>query len=474
MSQNDDDELQKASLLRLKGKEYGGSFTDNYNVEEPYYNDFSDVEKLAYDYFSVEDEEPKDSMFSRLMQFFRRRTPRDYKEIDEVEEVNYIDNEFSSYIEDIEHSESYYDTCYDAVVIAGECYSLTTKKFNLLTRQYDNEKTLEDYKFLDKVSDEDIELLANLCENYLLFEKDLSQLSSQVASYDLSVANMEGKEKDAKKAMPDIQFAEKRRRLLNADISLIDDERENLIYESEVIDNAQKYTRIALYFLMFLFLTSSLIFAYLMAYQGYEVAIYLTAVDGIILAIIMGVFVFYRRLKTEKILNLKKQKKIVALKNKKTAVLASTKSYLDFAYKKYSGNSSEKIQKNLGEYESYKHLAKRRRSVERSANEIEEEIFDVFRKYKIPFPKMSIEGFYNTLNIKSGKVIVDNILLEQKNIDKEVDEIDTKLSKLLSDLDELKIKDNSPDKRVSEIIKVLNSLNDKVVINYREMLDEEA
>ncbi len=349
-----------------------------------------------------------------------------------------------------------------------ESLDILRKKINFLDRVKKNKKNLKELTAFDSIKKEDLETLKKLCDRFELLKQDNTTLMYQVTSYKSNVSSLSGIDKRAYENLPKIKEAEYKKSMLQQDIAIIESERFKLYDQFDLMTNALSITKSFSYGMILMTVLFSFMLAYMQVFKN--VSVFYPVLIAVILLMVFITFVYIFRVRTARELkkNNLKQSRLISLQNKKTAVLASTQSFLSYSYAKFNVSSSEELEENLKEYTKLKSAQNRKNSTKRALVETEEDIKDFFKDRNLKMPEEPIEKLYSIINIEDKKLQVDNLHLEQKRIESELEVIENRQKEIWDQINELKILDNTEDKVVGQIVKAYHSKAEKQVKKYEK------
>ncbi|MFV0518801.1 MAG: hypothetical protein ACK5LY_00870 [Lachnospirales bacterium] len=416
-------------------------------------------EDIRVNFFEFE--EKRESLFSKFFKLFKKKEVA----ITNVS-TNNCNDEFSEFLDEIKEGELQYNDVVEVTILCSESLDIVKRKLNFLDRLKQNEKYIEEVSAFDHIDEEDFNILKKLCERYENLKRDNTSLMYQVTSYSGTVSGLQGLEKRAEDAIPEIKKAEEKHKILEQDIAIIESERQSLYYQFDLMSNALKLTKSFSYGMIFMTIIFAFGFAYMQAFKNTNVFYPLLIMVVILMIFITFVYIFRVKTTRELKINNIKQGKLISLQNKKTAVLANTKNFLNYSYKKYNARSSKELEENLSEYTKLKWAQSRKNSAKRALNETEEEIKDFFKKHKIFMPDAPIEKLYSILEVKDRRTQCENFKNEQVRIENELQLLDDRQNDIWKIVNELKENDMTPNKLIIEIVKTYHSKAEKI-LNYR-------
>ncbi len=380
--------------------------------------------------------------------------------------VNNCNNKFSEFLDDVQETDENYDEVVEVTSLCSESLDILSKKMNFLERMKENSKVIDEITSIDHVEEEDMALLNKLCERYELLKRDNTSLMYQVTSFNGNVSSLNGKDKDALKNLPKLKEAEHKKSVLEQDIAILESERYKLYDQFDIMTNALNVTKNFSLGMIFMAVIFSFMLAYIQIFKNISVFYPLLVIVILLMLFITFVYIFRIRTARELKKNNKKQARLITLQNKKTAVLANTKNYLNFAYLKYSVKSTEELEENLKEYTKLKNAQIRKNSTRRALLETEEEIKEFFINNKIKMPDAPIEKLYSIVQIKDKKRQYENLLMEQKRIEGELDAFEVRQDAIWNRINEIKEKDVTERKLIGEIVKAYHSKAEKQLKMY--------
>ncbi len=380
--------------------------------------------------------------------------------------VNNCNNKFSEFLDDVQETDENYDEVVEVTSLCSESLDILSKKMNFLERMKENSKVIDEITAIDHIEEEDMALLNKLCERYELLKRDNTSLMYQVTSFNGNVSSLGGKEKDALKNLPKLKEAEHKKSVLEQDIAILESERYKLYDQFDIMTNALNITKNFSLGMIFMAVIFSFMLAYIQIFKNISVFYPLLVIVILLMLFITFVYIFRIRTARELKKNNKKQARLITLQNKKTAVLANTKNYLHFAYLKYSVKSTEELEENLKEYTKLKNAQIRKNSTRRALLETEEEIKEFFIDNKIKMPDAPIEKLFSIVQIKDKKRQYENLLMEQKRIEGELNAFEVRQDAIWNRINEIKAKDVSERKLIGEIVKAYHSKAEKQLKMY--------
>ncbi len=409
-------------------------------------------------FFEIEE---KQSLIQRFLSLFNFQ-----KTTKSNIQVNNCNNEFEEFLDDVDESIENYNEVSEVTSLCTESLDILKKQMNFLKRSKENQKILDELTAFDHLEKEDFKEIQKLCERYKFLKQDAITFMNQVSSYSSTISNLSTKEEEALKSVSKIREAEGKREMLEQDIAIIESERYKTYDQFDLMTNALNITKSFSLGMVFM----SVIFAFMLAYiQIFKnVSIFYPLLIMVILLMIFITFVYIFRVRTTRELkrNNIKQGRLIALQNKKIAVLASTQSFLNYSYRKYSIKSAKELEENLKEYKKLKKSQNRKDSTKRALDETEELIKEFFQKNKMEMPDEPIEKMHNVLNMENKKRQVENLKNELKRIDKELNVIEKRQGEIWKLIYTHKDNDVSADKVVGEIVKAYHSKAEKLLKKY--------
>ncbi len=450
----------------------------DYNVNEKYQKSLEkqlneDIKKTTNDFYALNKIEEDKGLFGRFINIFKKNKKQEpiVKESIIVKNCNTV---FDDILDEINPEDENYNNCEKASLLCTESLDLANKKINYLIKLQENKKRENELQFVGEFNDIELEELTVLCEQYEVLEDENKALFNKMTSFKESVSIMEGKEKEVEEVIPSIQHAEKKYRLLQADINLIEGEKQETIEELNVLETAMTVLERATFFLLSSFGVGTLFIGYLISSEGMELVTLLFAYDAIVLSGIIIIYYFYKKTKFEKKLAHKKQNKLIELQNKKKTVLAFYKNFLDFEYSKYKERNADRIKSNLEEYNNYKSVQNRKKAVKRSLNEIEKRIIDIFVAKEIEMPNIEIKEIGKNLDKIEVNSKLLNLQNEEKRIEESLEKIEEELSYKWTVIQELNETDTSQKGIISQIVKAYHGKSERIMRKYNKSIDENS
>jgi len=331
---------------------------------------------------------------------------------------------FEEFINSVEKTDPIYENVKKVADLCDKAIDLSKEKLLTEGKLEIINSEIKEIAYHENLEDKDIEYLGNLIDRYMGFSKDRITMRSQIANFDRSIGKMEKLQEDAKFILANVHDAEKKQRYFKNDLRHLEGEKTALNYERENLLNAQifirKFSLFSITFLGICILTMSV----LAVFFRLDVFVAMIIISIIMLVLFPSIEYTKRRIKRELIINLKKQKKAVDLFNKKSVVFTHYTKFLNFIYKKYNVENSEKLNKNIKDYEQYKKILVRYDAIGNSLKMVEEQIDFFIKEHGIKHSASTIEAFSKTVDIEDKQRYFKELKKEQERLEKKIKELD--------------------------------------------------
>ncbi len=361
-------------------------------------------------------------------------------------------SKFKLFLEELPPEDENYEAVSATVELCDEAIKIARQRINLIAKVQSLEEKMKELESISSLSEEDAKNLKSLIDRFLGLTKERSTLIYQLTGFDSSLGKMEKLEVEAQLALPQIQNAEKQRKILKQDIGHLAGEKAELEYERDILQNSLDFINKFAVAMIAIFSLVSMVLVFLYIFQNTQIFLPTSILVLLIIFVVTLLYLFRRRMNFELVMNLKKQKRAVELLNKKNAVLAYYINFLNFEYKKYQIKSSQGLINNLKEYSHYKHVSSRVDNVRKIMYETEAQLERFLRTKKILNVKSDINQFAQTINV-DDKINYYRDLEKDKNVlDKNLEELDVRHEKIWDSLVILEEKDRTPNKIIKRII----------------------
>ncbi|MCL1925441.1 MAG: hypothetical protein FWF50_07650 [Defluviitaleaceae bacterium] len=349
----------------------------------------------------------KKGIFSFIISKFKR-----HKKSESVAPKNY----YQEIIKSLNKNESFYDNivsvaelCEKGIKIAREKL-ITQNKLDILAKE------LKELSYYENLTSEDVESLKEMLDRYTGLMSDRKNLRTQINSFDKSLSKMKHLEDDAKQVLENVRGAEKKLRYFKHDMFYIESEKSELEYEREGLLFARTFVkRLGIVFVTILGLSSVSLFAFGILMEV-DVFLELAIVAVIAILVLPIIYWFSSRVKRELSLNMKKQNLAVSLFNRKKNNYNHYFSFLNFVYNKYGVTSSEKLEKNLKDYEHYKYIIGRYDSIRDLLGKTEIQIDYFIRSNNMVGSSISVDAFSKSVNVEEKRRYFLELKQEQNSL----------------------------------------------------------
>lgn len=435
------------------------NFDDNEEFYEANIEELEEIEEIQE--HSLYDEPKKPSFFQKFISFV---TGEDYKKkVDENKSMNSI---FDEFVNSVSPKSENFVVVREASELSEECLRLFKQKIIILNRSKIANEKLEEMSIFTQLSQVDIDYLKMILNRYVALVREKNVVSAQVSSFDKNVCALLELESDAVENLPKIEDAEKMQRIFRTDLNHIEGEKEELLYEMDVLIKGRDFFKKFTYVFVFI----AVIMATFLSFMGifYEADIFMQLFILIITVMFISTFLVILRSKISKDMrrNIAFQKRAVTLLNKKNAVYAYYTNFLRFEYKKYMVKSSAELRENLRELSFYKQHLRRADSVRSVIRESEYEIDKFMRANNIKNTKISMLDFAETINIEDQRRYYEHVSMEKEKAEQTLKELDEKHELVFNKLLDLKENDKSEEQIVGKILKAYYEETNKLIRNY--------
>ncbi|MCL2375782.1 MAG: hypothetical protein FWC76_00160 [Defluviitaleaceae bacterium] len=324
-----------------------------------------------------------------------------------------------------------------AVNLCDEALDIVSDRIALIKRLEALEERMAEVECYAELTVEEADNLKDLLDSYATSAKESNEIKYQLTTFDKDLARMEHLGKDARQDLPEIKFAEERRRIFKQDIDHIEAEKIALEHEGERLKNAVDFIYKFSVAMIVFFGGLMLITVALHVFRDAQVMLTLAILLAVVIILSAMIYVLRRRLKHELHLNSKKQARAVELLSKKGAVYAHFTNYLNYEYKRFHVDDSEMLSENLTDYENYKNSIKRLGNLQDIMSQAEVAI-DLFLKDKgIDIKFSSIENFAATLNLDDKKQFYEELYHDKGLVEMSLADLDARSSRIWDTLMDL-------------------------------------
>ncbi|MCL2169335.1 MAG: hypothetical protein FWB74_04840 [Defluviitaleaceae bacterium] len=376
------------------------------------------------------DKEPKLGLFHRFIDWINRK--KMFRRVKETERPS----QFEDFLK-LGRDEGKDDV----VAVVGLCdegLDIVADRIVLINRLENVEERMGDVAAYGGMTADDVEDLKSLLDRYSNTTKEGSQLRYQVTSFDAGLEAFDKLEDEAKKAVPEIKFAESRQRIFKQDIGYLEGERMVLSHERERLQNGMDFVyKFSIGTVVFFALAIVLL---VFLYAVYHIDTILVLAGMLVFIVILAglLYSLRQKLRYELQLNHKKQRRAVELLNTKIAVYAHFTNYLNYEYRKYKVRNAKMLENNLEDYGHYKHMTKRLDAL-RNISEQTEAAIEYFLKDKgISGSFGSIEKFASTLNIDDKIAFHQELFREKTLIENSLKKLDERSAQIWDSLAAIK------------------------------------
>ncbi len=360
----------------------------------------------------------KKSLWSRFLAFlssvFNGGTIRSRKE----------SSYFMHHLNDVDKNSEIYNYAVHVVELCDESVDIIRRRLALIERQKIVDENIAGVECFNKLTDDDAEKLKALLDSYASQLRDKSVLKNQLEGFDRSLMYMKSIEGDANNAVPNIEEAEKKQRLLRQDLMYLESEKSELEYERENLGAGLKFTYTFSLVIVIVFGVAILSLGYSYFYMGNNILMPAAIVISLAILLAAAIYVFRRRIRFELSLNTKKQQRAGELINKKTAVYAHYTNFLNYEYNKYKVRNSDMLKETINDYSLYKHLHARLEAIRKLMYQTEGEIERFLDTRQLNDVVTTIESFAKTVDIGDKRNYYRELAAERNKIEIRLSELD--------------------------------------------------
>lgn len=393
-----------------------------------------------------------------------------------LEQVKTDSNQFSHFLSEVKKNTNQYNIVTSVVDLCNSSLNFYAKKMSLIDRIESINNRMVEIESFNNLTDEETDTLKKYLDRFAIISKEKNVLNEQLSSFPHNLSYLIELEEEAKQALPQIQDAENKQRILKNDLGQIEGEKADLEYEKIVAEKSLIFIYYFTAFLLFAFvlITSFITYSYLTI--GNNVFYPTTVLICGVLFFMLALFVLRRRAKFELTLNIKKQKRAIELLNKKNIVYAYYTNFLNFEYQKYKVKSSENLIKNLKELNSYMYISNRYDNIRKIMYKIEEDI-ESFVKYKNLVPaNTSVAKFSENIGLEHKKTYYKELETERQALENNLANLEGELDGIWNKIISYNNKDKSDDSIISRIIQhyydIINS--NTFYTNFDESIDKQS
>ena len=388
--------------------------------------------------------ETKRTLFFGILNFINKLMPKRLKKAEKTQ--------FDKYLKSLDKKDPMYDRAQKTSELCNEAVTVAKQRIFLIRKIHEIDEQMAELSAYDKLTEEDVVYLKKLMDRFSSLSKDKSNLIYQMTSFDKSLENMHYMVDDAKYIVDYIPEAERNQKILKKDISLLQGEKAELEFEYNQMINAHTFIYRSSIGLVILFGFILLFLSYLFLFKNVSIFLPAASLSFFLIIIITLVYIFRKRIKAELKINRLKYDKIIGIINKKTAVYAHYTNFLNYVYKKYNVRSSEKLKKNIADFNKYKTMANRFDKLKNSMYETEKEISAFLREKKLGNTVITVEGLAKTLNIDDKRRTYGNYEKEKKRLEERLSQLDEIHESIWNNLVILHDEDKTEDEIIGSII----------------------
>lgn len=363
----------------------------------------------------------KNSIIKKLFKLFSPRNKQ--------KETTYTFDEtskFSYFLDDVSEDNLAYESLPEVIGLCDEAYRIAKLRLGMADKIRALNEQLSELDCFNELTEEDANHFKDLLERFTSLAQENNQLMYQITSFDQSLQYLARLEEDAYTYMDNIQDAERRQRILKHDISYLEGEKSDLVYEKEMLEKGLQFIYRFSIAMLGIFAIATMILAFMFLFNNVPI-FYPTTIFIIAIIIFISIIYFFRRrVEFELQINIKKQQRAVNFLNKKNTVYAHYTNYLRFAYKKYKVKNSAMLQKNLKDYTNYKHLTMRYDSLRSILFQTENEIEAFLREKSLTTIKTSTEKFAKTIDIDNKKDYYNELRDSRNQIEDSLSQLDNR------------------------------------------------
>lgn len=406
----------------------------------------------------MEDNKPKKAnIFTRLVNIINKVVPAPKSKKD------YKASRFDIYVRLVHKKHESYESVKKAAELCDEAILLSKRRIGAINRAGMISGKMAELECYESLTDAEIEDFKNLIERFISLNKDRNALRFQIAGFDKSLVEMGDLEEDAKFILKNMEDSERQRKILRHDIGLLQGEKSDLEYEYIQMQNAGEFVRKLSVGLLAVFGFMAVFLGFWIFNGNANLFVPTALLCLTVIILIVFLSVFRQRIRTELRLNLLKQQKCVELINKKNVVYAYHLNFLRFVYRKYNVRNSDKLKKNLSDFNDYKTITRRYDSIKSAMYQTERQIENFLREKNISNALITIEKFAKTVDLEDKRKIYNNYSVELARLEKLLEGLDSLLEGIWGELSLLEELDKTQDKVVAHIIKQYNQEVENIV-----------
>ncbi|MCL2565207.1 MAG: hypothetical protein FWE24_05275 [Defluviitaleaceae bacterium] len=406
----------------------------------------------------MENNKPKkNNIFTRLVNVINKVVPASKSKKEP------ISTRFDIFVRLVNKKHESYSSVKKAAELCDEAIVLSKRRIGAINRANLLAGKMAELECYENLTDQEIDEFKNLIERFVSLNKDRNALRFQIAGFDKSLVEMGDLEEDAKFILKSMEDSERQRKILRHDTALLQGEKSELEHEYLQMQNAGEFVRKLSIGLLAAFGFMA-VFLGFWIFNGSANLFIPTAIlcfSLIILTMFLGIF--RQRIRAEIRLNLLKQQKCVELINKKNVVYAYHLNFLKFVYKKYNVRSSDKLKKNLSDFNDYKTITRRYDSIKSAMYQTERQIEGFLREKNIANALITIEKFAKTVDLEDKRKVYNNYATELARLEKLLEGLDSLLEGIWGELTLLEDLDKTDDKLIAHIIRQYNQEVENIV-----------
>jgi hypothetical protein len=385
-------------------------------------------------------EEEEGGLFRRIARFFRRAFPGGkHKPESEFEAYS----KFKHFFENMDRNDPLYPSVLQTSSLCDDALRIAKQRIRLSGQLNSLEEKMNELESFNNLTEDEVRELKRLLDRFLSLTKERSQLLNQLSDYDNSLIEMFKLEEDAVLAIPQIKDAEKHQRALRQDIGYLQGEKEELIGERGDMHRTLLFIHRFTMVMVSVFIVAAFFLAVMYINNGWDIFMTTAILICLVMAIVVLLYYFRQRLRTDLRLNLRKQHRAIELLNKKNVVFAYYTNYLRFSYRKYKVKNSKMLENNIQDFGSYKFLAHRIDICRNLMYETEESIDNFMREKKLTGIKATIEGFARTVNLDDKKRYYAELTEQKSAMERELTDLEKRHEEIWETLMVLNERDRS-------------------------------
>ncbi|MDL2248865.1 hypothetical protein LJB89_04130 [Tyzzerella sp. OttesenSCG-928-J15] len=381
---------------------------------------------------------------------------------------------FSLYVRQVDKKNESYEVVRKTAELCDEAILIAKQRIQVIKRIQTLEEKMVELECYEKLTPQELESLKDLIDRFVSLNKDRNALRFQITGFDKGLVEMESLEDEAKYILNNMEESERNRKVLRQDINLLQGEKADLEHEYYQMQNAGDFIQKLSIGLLILFGIITCALGY-MIFVNEQYMFMPVAVLCATMIILVGFIYFFRqKIRYELKLNLLKQQKCVELINKKNVVYAYHLNFLKFVYKKYNVRSSDKLKKNLRDFNDYKAITHRYDSIRNAMYQTEYQIENFLKEKNISNAMITIEKFAKTVDIDDKRKTYNTYATEKGRMEKRLEGLDKLHDGIWGELTLLSELDKTEEKLVEQILtQYAEEVENIVKINMNSAVGEE-